>query len=528
MKKLFIYLIPALLVTVLPSCEEFLDKRSYTGQDRDVLTTPGGIEALLNGVYDIMQGDEYYGRDLMAYEAAKGLDFFVRSSSGSRFEVECKYSESTSSSGFAAAMWLTLYKAIRTATDVIDAVDDVRGMGAEQLCRVEGEARALRALTYFDLMRLFAYPPRFSFPEGAEYNAGAEPGAYRWGVPILEDLDMANNIFAYEVTRAEAVTVYRYVERDLLRAKELLEGAAPRQGHVNYVAVCGLLARLYLYMERFDDAIEQGKEALRAAEGTYRMIGYNSYKTSYYQSFNTENIWEFVYTVSDNNADDSLNYLVRRPTYNNVGAENDGMVSQAVGYAAFGLFPATVTLLQSNPDDVRGYLVCDLGIAAKPSYRGYRKYVGESYHYVYDQPVIRLPEIHLTLAEAWLRCATPSVGNAEGYYNTVHQARTGVAASLGDDPESALAEVLLERRKELMLEGHTYWDYFRRGETLRRPTTMECANKQTIAFGYGSGKSGARAQVVYPIPLVELEANADIRTQQNPGYASYDEVYQGK
>lgn len=62
-----------------------------------------------------------------------------------------------------------------------------------------------------------------------------------------------------------------------------------------------------------------------------------------------------------------------------------------------------------------------------------------------------------------------------------------------------------------MLEGHNYWDYFRRGETMKRPELLENANKITIAFGYGSGKSQARMQVVYPIPLSELEANKAIR-----------------
>lgn len=525
MKKIRIYLVALLLLPGLSSCGDFLDKESYTDQDKEILKTPEGIEALLNGVYDIFQHANYYGRNLMAYEAAKGNDFFVRVSSGNSFERENRYAESTASSGAASGLWLKIYGGIRTATDVIEAIDGVQGMGEDDLHRVEGEARALRGLAYFDLMRLFAYPPRFSFPDGEEYNIGATPGAYAWGVPILEGMDMANNIFDYEVRRDSAVTVYGYIEGELLEAKRLLTGTASRQGHVNYVAVCGLLARLYLYMERWDDVVEQGEEALRAAAGTYRMIPYDTYKTSYYKPFNSENIWELVYSLSDNNGGNSLNYLVRKPTYENPGAENDGQVSQAIGYAAYGLFPATVSLLQSDPDDVRGYLVCDLGIANK-DYKGYRKYVGETYHYVYNQPVIRLPEIYLTLAEAYLCKEGGSVALAEPYYNYVREARVNTTGFESSTVSGALAEVLTERRRELMLEGHNYWDYFRRGETMKRPELLENANKITIAFGYGSGKSQARMQVVYPIPLSELEANKAIRDQQNPGYETYDEVYQ--
>ena len=99
MKKIRIYLAALLLLPGLSSCGDFLDKESYTDQDREILKTPEGIEALLNGVYDIFQHANYYGRNLMAYEAAKGNDFFVRVSSGNSFERENRYAESTASSG---------------------------------------------------------------------------------------------------------------------------------------------------------------------------------------------------------------------------------------------------------------------------------------------------------------------------------------------------------------------------------------------------------------------------------------------
>ena len=86
MKKLLKRLTILLMLPGLSSCGDFLDKKSYTDYDKDVLTTPEGIEALLNGVYDIFQHTNYYGRNLLAYEAAKGNDFFVRVSSGNNFQ----------------------------------------------------------------------------------------------------------------------------------------------------------------------------------------------------------------------------------------------------------------------------------------------------------------------------------------------------------------------------------------------------------------------------------------------------------
>ncbi len=519
MKKLFT-LLAICFVFILSSCKDFLDKESYTDYDEHILTKPEGIKALLNGIYDAFSKDTYYGRNMYGYEGAKGLDFFVRVSSGNTFERENRYSESTQSAGQASGLWMTIYGAIRTSTTLLENIDKTQGLSADEKAVISGEARALRALAYFDLMRLFAYPPRFSVPGGAEYDE-----QYALGLPIIENMDMVNNILQYEIRRKTAQETYTYIEDEFLEAKAMLSGKNSPAGHINYTAVCALLSRLYLYMNRWDDVILMGEEALTAGQGTYSLIPYDSYKTTYYKANNSENIWELVYNLTDNLGSNSLNSLVRKPTHNNPGAANDGQVSQNLGYAAYGLFPATVSFLKNTVngvEDVRGYLVCDLGIVNK-DYKGYRKYVGEAYHFVYNLPIIRLPEIYLNLAEAYLSSDNVDLVNAEKYYNYIRQARVKDSGFNSTDITTCKNLVLTERRRELMLEGHTYWDYFRRGQTLQRPELLENANKRTIAFG--AGKSGSRTQVIYPIPLNELEANKAIRDQQNFGYSTYSDVY---
>lgn len=519
MKYIITYSLLCLFLWSTSSCTKFLDKESYTDHDEDILTKPEGIRALLNGIYDSFTKDAYYGRNMYAYEGAKGMDFFVRLSSGNSFERENRYSESTSASGAGPGMWITIYGAIRTATTLVENIDKTEGLSLEEKETILGEATALRALAYFDLMRLFAYPPRFSVPGGAEYGE-----QFSWGVPLVENMDMVNNIYKHEVRRKTALETYTYIENEFIKAKDLLKNKAAIGGRINYVATCTLLSRVYMYMNKWDDVIEMGEEALRVGQSSFNLIPYNSYKTTYYKPFNSENIWELTYSLTDHIGSNSLNSLVRKPTYNNPGAPNDGQVSQNLGYAAYGLMPATVSFLKNTVngiEDVRGYLVCDLGIANK-DYKGYRKYVGESYHSVYNLPVVRLPEIYLNLAEAYLN--KDDISNAQSYYNLIRTARVQDADFKTSDVDQCKRLVYEERRRELMLEGHTFWDYFRRGETLKRPELLENANKITIAFGYGT-KTNARAQVIYPIPLNELEANPAIRDQQTVGYESYDDVY---
>jgi tetratricopeptide (TPR) repeat protein len=510
MKKIIFYSLTGLF-SVMVSCDDFLDKESYTDYDKEYVTkTREGIYGLLNGTYDMMSHQYYYGCNMYAYEASKGPDFFVRVSSGGSFERENRYAESTSSSGSAENMWTQLYMVIRNATTLLEYIHDVEDLDVENKRILQGEAVTLRGLAYFDLMRLFAYPPLFSIPGQDRYDE-----KYKWGIPIVEDMEMINNIYKYDVRRQTAEDMYKYIEGELLAGKTLLEGTQPQKGHVNYTAACALLTRLYLYMNRWDDAIEMGEEAVMSAQGIYSLIPYENYKTTYYKPFTSENIWELTYSLTDNVGGNGLNNLVRKPTYNNPGMPNDGLVSENIGYAAFGLSKYGREVL-SDLDDVRSYLICELGIIGK-DYKGCRKYVGETYHFVYNVPVVRLPEVYLSLSEAYLESGN-DVANAEKYYKMLREARTkDNNGFVGTSKKDQLEEILVERKRELMLEGHTFWDYFRRGTSIVREQ-IENSNKPLITFG-------SRTQVVYPIPLKELEANKAIRDQQNPGYEAYDQVY---
>jgi len=131
---------------------------------------------------------------------------------------------------------------------------------------------------------------------------------------------------------------------------------------------------------------------------------------------------------------------------------------------------------------------------------------------VYNIPVVRLPEIYLSLAEAYI-----NIGNAQqaSYFTSLvsvprRKAETNVTTNV---------HVLDERRREFILEGHTYWDHFRTGRNLTARQIVEAINHTSITFGVISPARNYR--VVYAIPLSELNANPAIRNQQNPGYAAW-------
>jgi hypothetical protein len=521
MKKIKIYAITCLAAVSQTSCNEWLNLEPYNSYPEDIiLRTPEGINSLLNGIYDGFQSTYYYGRFMYAYEAAKGADFFVRIGSGGRFETENQYAANTSAG---VNTWSKIYATIRTANILLENIDHAASSDTLLLRTIKGEATALRALAYFDLMRIFAYPPVFSIPDEVSITdlstASKYDDKFRWGVPIITTVEAGTNIFRYTVVRQTADSSYRFIENEYLKAEALLAGTAPRDGHINHVAVCALLARMYLYKANWNRAVHWGEKALEAANGRYSMISYDNYKTTYYKTFNQESIFELGYGVSDNLGSDALNYVIRRPTVDSPGAPNDGKVAQNLGYSAFGLFPNNTVpkLLQKvgGVDDVRGYLVCELGIEGHPDWRTLRKYKGDPYHYVHNIPIVRLPEIYLTLAEAYAE--NDDMIHALHYYNQTRTARVKATTFNTGSKSDRIAEILLERRLELMLEGHTFWDYFRRAKTMTRER-IERATPTSVTFGNAGSQT---CTVVYNIPLDEMEVNAPIRNQKNPGYSDY-------
>ncbi len=511
MKKISILLAALTLTLGLGGCAELLDKEPYEMYEEDfVLTTPEGMDLLLTGAYDLVAGQSYYGALLYLYEAAKGPDFFVRNVAGGfSFYTENRYSESSTTNGNARNAWVNIYLVIRNTTLLIENIDTVKG-DVEELRRIKGEAYVLRGLAYFDLMRLFAYPPAFSVPGGSRYDE-----KFQWGVPIIRTVEMGSNIYDYRVRRETAETTYNYIIDQFERAVRLLEGRTIAQGHANAAAAEALLLRAYLYLEKWDKVIELGEEWLSKYESRYAMIPWESYPTTYHKPFNTESVWELGYMTADNLGSNSINYWVRRPTWNEPGSERDGTVSQNMGYSKLGLTwggtNCGYNFLINYANDIRQYLICQMGIESHPEYLSVRKYVGDPYHFVHNVPVVRLPEIYLSLAEAYANQG--EMGTATDYTSKISQPRRKSAASI-----TSTGNVLNERRREFILEGHTYWDYFRTARNLTGRQIIESIDDSSISFGT---TTGASYRAVYPIPLAEMNANPAIRDQKNPGYADW-------
>jgi len=489
-----------LLLILLAGCEDVLEKKPYVSvPDFEMFKDVEGAEAALIGVYNSMTSADYYGRHMYAYEGSKGPDFFVEDT-GNRFETENAYRETSTSDGYSDVAWDKIYSTIFLCNNILANIELIDGEEDEKR-RIKGETLAIRGLAYFDLMRMFAYPPIYSIAGGEKYN-----DKYKLGVPLI--LSQKEHVdAAYEgPMRADADVCYDQIVTDLSDAIVNLTGVSPADGRVSIVAANAILARVYMYMGQWGNVITAGENAI---SGT--LLTHDDFVKNYYKPYNSESIWELEYSVADDLGSNALNSLARNPTIDIPGDPNDGQVEDSkVGYAGYGGNSFLRAALRETGTDVREYLICDNRTGNET---GVRKYIGDGAHSVHNVPLVRLPEVYLTLAEAYAEQGT-NLAMAAEYLNNVYEQRHGVAYVAPATAALLIEDVLKERRKELVFEGHTYWDHFRRAIPFTREN-LGSITPESVNIDY------SQPQVVYPIPMNEMESNPNIRGQQNPGYAPY-------
>lgn len=148
--------------------------------------------------------------------------------------------------------WNSYYVQIYLCNSVLDKIDEATGNDEVLRKTAKGEALAQRAFAYFMLVNLYA----------KHYN----PATYAadMGVPLYlqADINAAKK-------RASVKEVYEQIEKDLLAAVDLVPVKSTISYHPCQAAVQGLLAKMYLYQGKFEQAKSYADRALQANSFLY-------------------------------------------------------------------------------------------------------------------------------------------------------------------------------------------------------------------------------------------------------------------
>lgn len=458
-------LIGSLLLSTLSCSESFLelDPEQQVATE-SAITSLSDLESSVIGVYDIMSDNDYYGRYFVLIPDVMSDDV-KQNSQANRIKNYAEYVVTTDDSQ-AEDLWVRGYEAINAANNVIHSDLELVGEDADERDALVGQAYALRGQIFFDLVRLF----------GQHYTYTND--ASHLGVPIILESPEAT----YQAERNTVAEVYAQIISDMTTAISLMDDStlSGTTSTLSATAVKALLARVYLYMEDWENAEAMATEVIDSGE--YTLLTNDSYADSFATNDNGETIFEFVYTSSDYFGSESIAGLYLNDYY--------------------GDYLPSADVLDLIPDgDVRMELYTeDDGLTG--DYAPYR--VNKYPTATTSTKVIRLSELYLIRAEA-----RAELGDYIGAQDDVNTIRTrglpsaSLITATGDELKEAIAT---ERRIELAFEGQRLWDLTRKKEGVQR---NQCTSS-ICTVDYPNDK------FVLPIPQAELDVNLNITP--NPGY----------
>lgn len=469
-----ISIIGLLLLVLFTACEDFLYQEPKLAQTNELtLSTYNGIDKAVAAAYSVLYDDFWYGRDFVVTADIKGGNAKLSPISSGRFTTEYLWNNLPDAS---SGLWRIAYMSIARANNALNALEELDEVGIteDQINQLKGESLFLRALSHFDLVRMFAQPYAYD-PTGP-------------GVPI---------IFVSEIgspARNTVADVYDQVIADLKEAEKLLGPAAKRTGtdpkaYASTHAAQALLARVYLYKEEWQNAADYATKVIES--GAFSLTPAESYTTIENGGIwganlgGAETIFE-VFGVEGNQYSanwDVLPYILSPEGYGDVGASMDLINLYEEGDVRAELFTNTA----DYPNDFWSI-----------------KYPGkEGSNFREDNiQVLRLAEMYLIRAEAILKGANVPGTSAA---NDISEIR--INRGLDKVTTISLAEVYNERRRELCFEGHQLFDLARTQRSLER-VDYEGAVNQNIPF--------PNYMWAMPIPKSEIDANPNM--EQNEGY----------
>lgn len=499
----------AILAASLSSCvNDWLDVAPSDGTDAGAaLTSSSDLAAARTGMYKALKGNsslvDYYGMQFFVYgDVHAGDDYQYNNIGGSNrasFYYDMNYqtaSEFTSSTSSSTVTWKSPYIVIDRANRIIAAAEGgALSDAAEAKATIDqyaAEAKVLRALAHFDLVRIYGKP--YTEDQGASL-----------GVPLVTEVLESNA----KPARSTVAEVYTQVVKDLTEA--ISSNALATETEPGYVSVWGakaILSRVYLNMGDYANALSVAEDIIKNIKNSGAALWT---RDQYFKAWDasTPNESEFLFRLN-----------VAGSTDNN-DLNGIGNLQQRDGYKEMVATKKFVDMLSADPNDVRNELFLPAKAEKEVAVYGTNKVFlnklrgqGGNLRNVTIVPIIRLSEVYLTAAECAFRNNDKT--KAVEYLNDLVKNRTTTEASLATVDNITLERILIERRKELIGEGQRYFDALRNNETITRYTSEadkgwhKTLSKEAQSFDRDYFKA------IAAIPQAEINANPNIK--QNTGY----------
>lgn len=487
MKKQFfkIIIVASIVVITNTGCEKVIEKNpTHLTSQENAFKSIADFNASLSSMYTSLRGVGYYGRNMSVLSDMNTDNLVQTGESLVNFLAVTDWLY-TSSDGTVAETWVGAYAVVSNANIIINNIDKFTTPANQKLSnKIKGQALAIRAMVQFDIMRWFT--------DNMDRNSTS------LGVPYVKVSVLETAPASFKPSRPTVKDDYDAIYADLATAKTLLAdvdapiNTSTARYKMDLVGANAVQARVALYAKDWSTAISNATVVINALPLTSRTL----YPTIWKDQSQSEVAFAVLFgpefasrlagdvyspTTGTNRSQHEGNPLL----FNQIDETNDIRFATSVtrGFT-------TTSLVRAN---TRLVITKFLGKgAAKDG--------------IVDWKAFRTSEMYLIRAEARANSAQPV--QALDDLNTLRAARiNGFVAGI-ETGAVLIDAIALERRKELFMEGHRWFDLKRTTRSINRGTISAPTTQATLA--------PSRREWVWPIPQAEIDANPNM--VQNTGY----------
>lgn len=465
-KKFFIPFLGLLLV--ISSCTNDLYQDPITSKELSIfLSNETEVEEYVNAVYASLQSTGLYGLYLPAFaEIPSDNTYDEVPANDDGIYGQLDEFTTIPTNGIVTLTWRHAYQGIQKANVVLNRIDKITFKDDKVKLARKGEMKFIRALMYFNLVRLYG------------------------DVPLATEETSDPNKYFGQGRTAQA-KVYDQVKKDLTEAIDLLPETSSQPGKVIKTAAQTLLAKVYLTLNSYPEAktllqsvVNSGKHTLLA-------------KPQDIFSLSNENNKEIIFAVQfasgiNGNSEGSTMFQQFSPSGTQSGAKGHNLPTKNL-----------YNLYSSN--DLRKGIFVTLTSSGIPFNNKISKPITVITDGGSDFVVLRYADVLLMLAE--VENESGNTDQASVNLNLVRN-RAGLPNTSANTQKDLREAIAQERKLELVGEGHRWFDL------LRTKTAVEVMNK----WFKENGKLITIDEHNLLMPIPQSQVNTDPSIKQNPGY----------
>jgi hypothetical protein len=511
-KNCFMYCAFMLFIGSMVGCKKNLEIDPVGVQTLDVTFSDfSGALAATNGIYSRLSTSNLYRGNISLLLVDQASDDVIYGPRATPNYSKIDYFENASTDIFVMDIWSAFYEIIYRSNVVIGRVPNVpippaRSLNSAGLPfkdQLIGEAKFLRAFSYFNLVRLFGDVP----------------------VHISE----ISSIEEINIPRTKVAEVYKQIESDLQDAVAKLpptysgSGVGNEKGRVTKWAAMALLAEVYLTQKNYTGARDMAAQIINGSLVSGFRLN-DTYVGNYIARGGVENSPESLFEIQFGGATISgpgasgQNYSSLMSGANNVPRgistykpSDNSLLENEPGY--------TGSLVQAyDIDNDLRFKLCyyrDIGFGSTITWHCNKWYILGQGSGNENFIVSRLADVYLMYAEAVNEIGGPDAISVE-YVNKLRRRAFGSPVNTPSVSQDIVLAGLTqirfrdlireERRKELAFENKRWFDLLRYGYDYMVDVLV---NKQKrVLF--------KKDFMLFPIPATELVANPQMT--QNLGY----------